>query len=52
MARRRSLGVLLLLGLVILLTVTGTFGREIHRDAAQAVLSILFGRKQPKDGSK
>jgi hypothetical protein len=39
------LGVLLILGLVILLAITGTFGRESHKDAAQTVLAILLGRK-------
>jgi hypothetical protein len=39
------LGVLLVLGLIILLAVTGVFGRDRYRDAAQAVLVILLGRK-------
>ena len=36
---------LLVLGLLILLALTGTFGQDRYRDAAQTVLMILLGRK-------
>jgi hypothetical protein len=39
------LGVLLILGLVVLLALTGAFGRDRYRDASQKVLAILLGRK-------
>jgi hypothetical protein len=37
--------VILFLGLVVLLALTGTFGVKVYRESAQAVLSILLGRK-------
>jgi hypothetical protein len=37
--------VILFLCLVVLLALTGTFGVKEYRDSAQAVLRILFGRK-------
>ncbi len=39
----------LVFGLVAVLALTGTFGRECYRDPAQKVLAILLGRKLPPD---
>jgi hypothetical protein len=36
------------LGLLVLLAVTATFGSDHYSERAQAVLRILFGRKQDK----
>jgi hypothetical protein len=35
-------------GLITILALTGTFGQETRREAAQTVLAILLGRDQPR----
>jgi len=46
------LAVLLGLGLVIVLALTGTFAQDRYRDAAQTVLMILLGRKNKPENQR
>jgi hypothetical protein len=39
----------LLIALIIVLAITGVFGSDRHKQAAQTVLAILLGRNRPRD---
>lgn len=39
----------LLIALIIVLAITGVFGSDRHKQAAQTVLAILLGRSRPRD---
>lgn len=39
----------LLISLIIVLAITGVFGPDRHKQAAQTVLAILLGRNRPRD---
>ena len=41
--------IFLLIALIIVLAITGVFGSDRHKQAAQTVLAILLGRNRPRD---